>query len=106
MAASAMNRVIQHLRKAALLREGVDLTDAQLLDSYVSRRDAAALEVLVYCPSRNGNLPWRELAAILSWRNIHDSAAMQFSRARRLSSAEVYHGSLASLPDGPQIPLG
>ena len=42
-----MTRVIQHIRKRALLHEGADLADGQLLESFVKRRDTAALEVLV-----------------------------------------------------------
>jgi RNA polymerase sigma factor (sigma-70 family) len=42
-----MNDVIGHLRQAALLREGGGLTDSQLLDGFITRRDEAAFTVLV-----------------------------------------------------------
>ncbi len=42
-----MSKVIQHRRTAGLLPEGADLTDGQLLERFVSRREAAALESLV-----------------------------------------------------------
>lgn len=47
MATSSMNRVIQHLRIAAQLRDDGELTDGQLLENFVSRREAAALDILV-----------------------------------------------------------
>jgi RNA polymerase sigma-70 factor (ECF subfamily) len=38
---------LDRLRRAALLRDAADVTDGQLLESYVSRRDEAAFEALV-----------------------------------------------------------
>jgi DNA-directed RNA polymerase specialized sigma24 family protein len=46
MGTDGMNRVIGQLR-AVLLRDGAGLTDGQLLECYVSRRDEAAFEALV-----------------------------------------------------------
>jgi RNA polymerase sigma factor (sigma-70 family) len=68
MATSAINRVIQHLRKTVLLREGADLTDGQLLASFVSRREAAALEVLV---QRHAPMVWGVCRRIL--QRHHDA---------------------------------
>jgi RNA polymerase sigma factor (sigma-70 family) len=45
--ASAMHNVIRHLRKAALLGEGGGLTDSQLLEGFITRRDEAAFAALV-----------------------------------------------------------
>jgi len=42
-----MNRVIWHLRRAALRQDGAGLTDGELLEQYVTRRDEAAFEALV-----------------------------------------------------------
>jgi RNA polymerase sigma factor (sigma-70 family) len=42
-----MNTVLRHLRKAALRQAGDSLTDGQLLDSFVARRDEGAFEALV-----------------------------------------------------------
>jgi len=61
-----MSGVIQHLR-GALLREA-DLTDGQLLECFVSRRDAAALEALV---RRHGSMVWGVCHRTL--RNHHDA---------------------------------
>ena len=47
MATSEMCEVIQHLRRTVLLRDGVGLTDGQLLEDYISRRDEAAFAALV-----------------------------------------------------------
>src|SRR5262245_12954830 len=47
MPADSTNRVLQHLRRAALLREGGGLSDGQLLERYASRRDEAAFEILL-----------------------------------------------------------
>jgi hypothetical protein len=47
MATARLNGVIQHLRRAMILRDGAGLTDGQLLRDYISRRDEAALEALV-----------------------------------------------------------
>jgi RNA polymerase sigma factor (sigma-70 family) len=49
---SRLNAVVQQLRRAGLLRGAGGLTDGELLECFVSRRDAAALEALVrrYAP--------------------------------------------------------
>jgi RNA polymerase sigma factor (sigma-70 family) len=54
--------IIQHLRSAALLGEGADLTDAQLLERFVSCREQAALEALV---CRHGPMVWGVCRRIL-----------------------------------------
>src|SRR6266478_5361267 len=68
MATSQMNEVIQHLRKAVLVRDGASPTDGQLLEDYLSRRDEAALAVLV---RRHGPLVWGVCRRIL--RHHHDA---------------------------------
>src|ERR1700730_12070394 len=45
MATSQMSEVMQHLRR--VLRDGAGLTDGQLLEDYISRRDEAAFAALV-----------------------------------------------------------
>src|SRR5262249_9190037 len=47
MATKPLNRVILHLRQAALLHSSGGLTDGGWLDCYVSRRDQGAFEALV-----------------------------------------------------------
>jgi RNA polymerase sigma factor (sigma-70 family) len=68
MATRSINWVIQHLRKAALLREGAELTDGQLLEGFVRRREAAALEVLV---QRHAPMVWGVCRRIA--QNHHDA---------------------------------
>src|SRR4051812_14568983 len=47
MTASPMNTLIQLLRRTALLGREAALTDGQLLDAFVNRRENEALEALV-----------------------------------------------------------
>lgn len=68
MATSQMNGVIQHLRGTVLLRDGAGLTDGQLLEDYISRRDEAALAALVH---RHGPMVWGVCSRVL--RNYHDA---------------------------------
>jgi RNA polymerase sigma factor (sigma-70 family) len=68
MATSQMSEVIQHLRRAVLLRDGAGLTDGQLLTDYVSRRDEAALEALV---RRHGAMVWGVCRRVLP--DFHDA---------------------------------
>ena len=68
MATGQLRGVIQHLRRAMLLREGAGLTDGQLLEDYISRRDEAALAALV---QRHGPMVWGVCRRVL--RNYHDA---------------------------------
>jgi hypothetical protein len=47
MATSQMSEVIQHLRRTVLVRDGAGLTDGQLLEGFIGRRDEADLAALV-----------------------------------------------------------
>ena len=79
MAISHMNRVIHQLRKLALADDGVVRTDAQLLASFVSSREEAALETLVLRHGPKGDAmspPW----------SPHDAAKSLAGRPRRLLS--------------------
>src|SRR5262245_3969736 len=68
MATSQMSEVIQHLRGVVLPQDGAGLTDCQLLNVYLSRRDEAALAALV---RRHGPLVWGVCRRVL--RNDHDA---------------------------------
>src|SRR5262245_39286113 len=63
-----LSKVIQHLRSALRLREGADLTDGQLLECFVSRREPAALEALV---RRHAPMVWGVCRRLL--RRHHDA---------------------------------
>jgi RNA polymerase sigma factor (sigma-70 family) len=68
MATSQMSKVMEHLRRTVLLREGAGLTDGQLLEVYLRHRDEAALAVLV---RRHGAMVWGVCRRVL--RNYHDA---------------------------------
>jgi RNA polymerase sigma factor (sigma-70 family) len=68
MANNQMSEVLQHLRKAAFLRDGACLTDGQLLEDCLRRREEAALAALVH---RHGPMVWGTCRRVL--RNYHDA---------------------------------
>jgi RNA polymerase sigma-70 factor (ECF subfamily) len=47
VATEQLSSVVQHLRRVAFLQDGGDLTDGQLLECFIARRDETAFEVLV-----------------------------------------------------------
>jgi RNA polymerase sigma factor (sigma-70 family) len=63
-----MNKVIQHLRRTVLRQDGCGLTDGQLLECFVSRRETAALETLV---QRHAPMVWNVCRRML--HNHHDA---------------------------------
>src|SRR5262245_52742065 len=63
-----MSEVVQHLRRALLLRDCAGLTDGQLLECFISRRDSAALAALV---RRHGPMVWGVCRRLLG--NYHDA---------------------------------
>src|SRR5262245_41142234 len=67
MPSRQLSEVIQHLH-SALLSEGEDQTDGQLLERFVSRPDVAALEALV---RRHGSMVWGVCYRTL--RSHHDA---------------------------------
>src|SRR5262245_51865366 len=68
MVTSTMSQVVQHLRKAVLLREPAGMTDGQLLQCFVALRDEAAFAALV---RRHGPMVMGVCRRIL--RNGHDA---------------------------------
>ena len=48
MAIEQVSRVIDRIRRAALLQDGSGLSDGQLLDAFIAHRDEAAFEALVH----------------------------------------------------------
>jgi RNA polymerase sigma factor (sigma-70 family) len=68
MATSQVSGLIQHLRRVTLLRDGAGLTDAQLLEDFISRRNEAALAVLVH---RHAPMVWGVCRRVLT--NYHDA---------------------------------
>src|SRR5262245_56910784 len=91
MPTSQMSGFIQQLRTTALLRDGAELTDSQLLADYLSRQDEAALAALV---RRHGPMVWGVCRRVL--RNYHDAEdAFQatflvfFRKAASIASREL-----------------
>src|SRR5580765_7082233 len=68
MATSHLSEVVEPLRRAALLGDGTDLTDGQLLECFISRREEAAIEALV---QRHGRMVWGVCRRVL--RDHHDA---------------------------------
>src|SRR5262245_1090291 len=68
MPSTPLSDVIQRLRSISVLPEGASLTDGQLLEGFVSRRESAALEALV---RRHGPMVWNVCRRIL--QNHHDA---------------------------------
>src|SRR5258707_360981 len=65
---SQISKVLQHLRSAVLLGDDAELTDGQLLECFLSRREPAALEALV---RRHGGMVWGVCHRVL--RCHHDA---------------------------------
>jgi RNA polymerase sigma factor (sigma-70 family) len=68
MATSPVIVFLQQLRRTALLREGAEQTDGQLLEAFIRRRDSQALEVLV---RRHAPMVWGVCRRKLA--NHHDA---------------------------------
>jgi RNA polymerase sigma factor (sigma-70 family) len=68
MAISRTSEVISHIRRAVVRRDGAGLTDAQLLQNYLSRRDEAAFPALV---RRHGPMVWGVCRRVLG--DDHDA---------------------------------
>ena len=70
MATSQMSLFVEQLR-STVLRNGFDVTDGQLLDSFVRQRDAAALAALV---ARHGPMVWGVCCRLLRSRQDAEDA--------------------------------
>jgi RNA polymerase sigma factor (sigma-70 family) len=68
MATDSVGQVIQSLRQAMLRHDGAGLTDGQLLDVFIERREEAAFAALV---RRHGPMVWGVCLRVL--RNHHDA---------------------------------
>jgi RNA polymerase sigma factor (sigma-70 family) len=75
MTTSQTSEFILHLRWAVLLRDGAGLTDGQLLEDYISRRDEMALAVLVH---RHAPMVWGVCRRLLSHHDAEDAFQASF----------------------------
>jgi RNA polymerase sigma factor (sigma-70 family) len=73
MAQRGLGRVIEQLRRDLLRHDGAGLTDGQLLEAYVARREDAAFAALV---RRHGPMVWGVCRRIL-WRHQDAEDAFQ-----------------------------
>jgi RNA polymerase sigma factor (sigma-70 family) len=75
MATSQLSEVIQHLRRAVLLRDGAGMTDGQLLEDYLRHRDEVALAALV---CRHGPMVWGVCRRVLQHHDAEDTFQATF----------------------------
>src|SRR5437879_3634399 len=68
MATSPMSTVIQHLRRTILAQDTAGMTDGQLLESFIARKDEASFETLL---RRHGPMVWGVCRRVL--HNHHDA---------------------------------
>jgi RNA polymerase sigma factor (sigma-70 family) len=68
-------RLIEHLRRAALLRDGPGLGDGELLGRFIDGRDDAAVAVLV---QRHGPMVWGVCRRLLSHHDAEDAFQATF----------------------------
>lgn len=86
MAIHPMSRVIHGLRQLALTHEGMPLTDGQLLERFVSRREPAALEASV---QRHGPMVWGVCRRLLHHQDAEDAFQATFLILVRKAAAVV-----------------
>jgi RNA polymerase sigma factor (sigma-70 family) len=75
MATSQISEFVQHLRTSMLRRDGAGLTDGQLLECFLSRRDGAAMEALV---RRHGPMVWSVCRRLLNHHDAEDAFQATF----------------------------
>jgi RNA polymerase sigma factor (sigma-70 family) len=75
MPSGPTNRVIDHLRAAALLHDGARLGDGELLGRFLERRDGAVLTALV---RRHGPMVWGVCRRLLSHHDAEDAFQATF----------------------------
>jgi len=94
MATNGLDKVVQHLKSIAFRQEAARMTDKQLLDCYLAKRDEAAFAVLV---RRHGPLVWNVCRRILpSHHDAEDAFQATFLVLVRKASSIVSRELLAN----------
>jgi RNA polymerase sigma factor (sigma-70 family) len=93
MATSQVSDVIQQLRRTVLLRDAAGLSDGQLLEDYLSRRDEAALEALV---GRHAPTVWGVCRRLLGHHDAEDAFQATFLVLVRKASSIASREQLAN----------
>src|SRR6516164_10586740 len=82
--------MVQHLRRSALLRDGAEQTDGQLLEAFLQGRDGLALEALV---RRHAPMVWGVCRRALAHHDAEDAFQATFlvlvKKAASLRSPEL-----------------
>src|SRR5258707_15747938 len=75
MPTSPTTSVIEHLRRAVLLRDGAGRGDGELLGGFIERHDEAALAALI---KRHGPMVWGVCRRLLSHHDAEDAFQATF----------------------------
>src|SRR5690349_12583926 len=75
MPTKQVSEVLQHLQRAVLRKDGAGLTDGQLLDLFLQRRDEAAVSALV---RRHGAMVWGVCRRLLGHHDAEDAFQATF----------------------------
>src|SRR5262249_41663844 len=75
MATSPTSKVLEHLRRAVVLRDGAAMTDGELLGCFIEHRDDAAFAALV---RRHGPMVWGVCRRLLGHHEAEDAFQATF----------------------------
>src|SRR5947209_14738276 len=87
------SKVVQHLRRAMLLRDGAGLTDGELLGCFIEHRDEAAFAALV---RRHGPLVWGVCRRLLEHHDAEDAFQAAFLVLARKAASVRPRGAVAN----------